>query len=48
MGKIAFDPLECRGVTEPLDEVEVWRDIENGNEMHDQNEKLKAVASIVL
>ena len=48
MGKIQFDPLECRGVTEPMDEIETWRDIENGNEMNDHNEKLKAVASIIL
>jgi hypothetical protein len=31
-----------------MDEIEVWRDIENGNEMNDHNEKLKAVAANIL
>jgi hypothetical protein len=31
-----------------MDEIEVWRDIENENLMNDHNEKLKAVAVNIL
>jgi hypothetical protein len=48
LGKHDFNPSKCGGISEPIDEIRIWEDIYNGKGMSVENERLMAVAKIVV
>jgi hypothetical protein len=47
LNKFDFSPDEFRGILEPLDEIEIWQDIERENVVSQENEKLRKNAEII-
>jgi hypothetical protein len=45
--KFDFKPEEFRGILEPLDEIEIWQDLENENVVSQENEKMRKNAEII-
>ena len=45
--KFDFNPEECRGILEPIDEIEIWQDLESENVVSQENEKMRKNAEII-
>lgn len=46
--KLEFSADRYLGITEPMDEINIWQEIEGGSNMATENEKLKVIARSVL
>lgn len=47
LAKFEFKPEECRGILEPLEEIETWHELENELVVNNENEKLRRNAQII-